>query len=146
MPDECQLPDFNELGLLPPGLHTACFDVFRRKFGFNPKRQEMVDHGLKAVCIDLAKRGDVHRFFVGGSFVTQRLLPRNVNIYVLAPNSRNPFNWFIKLKSLEWLANYQVKCELAIQGATGPGSEHDWQHHFGHELDGTPKGIVVLTF
>jgi len=145
MPDECELPDFNEYGFLPPGLHAACLGSFRRKFGFNSKRQEMIDYGLKTVCSDLAASRDIHRLYIGGGFVTEKRFPQVIDCYVLAAHLRDPLFWFIGQKSPVWLPSYKVKCELAIQGAKGPGSESYWQDLFGHE-DGIPKGIVVLTF
>src|SRR6266478_2399351 len=133
MPDGCELPDFNECGLLPPGLHAACFDAFRTKFGFNSKRLEMINNGLQAVCSALDSRG-IHRLYVGGDFVTEKPFPEVIDTYVLVPNSRNPMIWFIEQKSLVWLPIHKVNCLHFHHGATGWGSEQHWQKWFGHDL------------
>lgn len=143
MADGCTLPDFEEGGLLPAGFHSTCFDGFRQKFGFNPHRQEMIDNGLRKVCHELKVRG-VQHIFVGGSFVTQNPVPEDIDAYVLAPDMENALFWFITQRCRFWLRYYRVQCFPAIEKGTDPGSKTYWEEWFGHEEDGTPKGIVVL--
>ena len=143
MRGEFPLPDFNERGLLPPGFHPARFDAFRQKFGFNPERLEMIDNGLRNVSDELRLRG-VQRIFVGGSFVTEKPSPEDIDMYVPVPDVQSALFWFTGHRSRLWLRIYRVHCFPAIQGSTGPGSEAYWQDWFAHEEDGTPKGIVAL--
>ena len=146
MSDECQLPDFNERGLLPPGTHTICFDAFRKALGFNSGRKEMIDNGLCAVFAELKKEYDVRRVLVAGSFITADSCPEHIDIFLPVPNNRNSLIWFIGKRTREWQRSYRVKCLPDIQDASGPGSESDWKRWLGHEPDGTPLAIVNLNF
>ena len=143
MPHGYELPEFNARGVLPPGLHRTRLDEFRTKLGFNPERLDMIECGLELVLAEL-KAHKVRQVFVGGSFVTERSLPGDIDMYVVVPDRESSLFWFVGHRSHIWQTIYRVQCFPALKRITGPGSEAYWRRWFGHEADGSPKGIVLL--
>lgn len=81
------LPDFNEDGDLPPGVHPATLDEVLVRFGRGwPERR--VAAGRLARIHHLANStGKVARFIVFGSFVTSKPKPRDVDIVLIMDDS-----------------------------------------------------------
>jgi len=69
------LPAFRKDGTLPPGRRPAEWDEFCNRFGWNPRRQELLA-GLKAALGNLKEAG-CRRVFVDGSFVTAKEFPED---------------------------------------------------------------------
>ena len=67
------IPDFDDDGYLPPGIHPATFDEISQRLGWNGRRRGLLE-GLTRGCdaIWLAGGGSV---WVDGSFVTEKPLP-----------------------------------------------------------------------
>lgn len=76
------LPPFDEFGYLPQGIHPCGIDELIAKFGgSSPERevetQELIDF------IDWARKADVDRVIVNGSYVTAKMAPNDVDVVVL---------------------------------------------------------------
>ena len=76
------IPPFNQHGLLPPGIHPASLKEIVEKLGFSPKRQDLIEQGLRPVVERLKALG-VHEVYLNGSFATARPSPRDIDGYVL---------------------------------------------------------------
>ena len=63
------IPEFNEDGYLPPGIHPATLDEIAARFGKEPELRQVQMESLRWL-VDLAKRVGVQRIIVNGSFVT----------------------------------------------------------------------------
>lgn len=138
-----KLPEFNEYGLLPPGVHHTRLDEFKMKLGFNIYRQEMIRQGFLPVLKELRDK-KVRCMFVDGSFVTENPLPGDVDAYVLVPARPHPLFRFISERHKAWRTLYRVHCFPAIQNEDGFGSEEYWENFFCHQRDESAKGIVAL--
>lgn len=78
------IPDFNELGLLPEGLHTATLDEIRQRFGrptLSNRRYELFQ-GLRELLDELAGSQIVDHIIVNGSFVTEKQDPGDIDLIV----------------------------------------------------------------
>ncbi len=69
------IPDFDDNGNLPPGIHYCFWDEFKERFGYTDKRLEMIG-GMEAVMIEFKSAG-CRTFYVNGSFVTSEAKPRD---------------------------------------------------------------------
>lgn len=67
------MPDFDEHGNLPPGIHQITWQDFETRFGTNAHRRRLLV-GLKA-AVELLRRGGCRTVYVDGSFVTGKALP-----------------------------------------------------------------------
>jgi hypothetical protein len=71
------IPPFDERGYLPPGLYESDETTFNRQFGFNRYRQKLLS-GLHLALISLKQAG-CDRVYIGGSFVTDKEEPGDVD-------------------------------------------------------------------
>jgi hypothetical protein len=76
------LPDFDEKGELPAGLHLASLNELAARFGGTPRRQEVTARLLH--IYELARAtGKLDRFIVFGSYVTSKPAPNDVDIFLV---------------------------------------------------------------
>ena len=75
--NECEkvIPEFDENGNLPPGVHFCEWEEFNKKFGTNYKRERMID-GLELVMTQLKAAG-CRTIYINGSFVTSEPEPND---------------------------------------------------------------------
>jgi hypothetical protein len=69
------IPEFNELGYLPPGIYETSWLEFMRLFAINPHRLRLAS-GLAAALRKLGTAG-CRRVLIGGSFVTSKEHPND---------------------------------------------------------------------
>ncbi|HHX8677324.1 TPA: DUF6932 family protein [Vibrio alginolyticus] len=62
------IPEFNESGNLPEGVHLASMEELIARFGYNPKRAWLID-GLK-LLISALESANCNLVYIDGSFVT----------------------------------------------------------------------------
>ena len=70
------LPDFNEHGYLPPGLHRATLEEIAVRFGKQSELRRVQIESLRWL-VDLARRAGIERLIINGSFVTDALEPND---------------------------------------------------------------------
>lgn len=97
------IPEFDENGNLPPGVHFCDWDEFKERFGYTFKRSEMI-RGMEIAMAELKAAG-CRIFYVNGSFVTSEQKPKDfdacwepdaVDIDYLRQNSPTLFVKFYK--------------------------------------------------
>jgi len=76
------VPDFDEQGYLPPGLHRATLDEIAERFGREPELRQVEMESLRWL-VDLARRAGVLRIVVNGSFVADVYEPNDVDCALL---------------------------------------------------------------
>jgi uncharacterized protein DUF6932 len=76
------IPDFNDGGYLPPGIHLATVDEIRARFGRDSELRQVQMESL-VWMIELARRAGAERIVVNGSFVTDKLEPNDVDCVLL---------------------------------------------------------------
>ncbi len=76
------IPDFNDDGYLPPGIHAATVDEISARFGQESELRQAQMESLQWL-VDLARRSGVERIVVNGSFVTDKLEPNDVDCVLL---------------------------------------------------------------
>lgn len=69
------IPEFNEDGNLPPGIHFATWDEFTDRFGQGTQRDFLM-RGLKKAVSNLRIAG-CKRIFIDGSFTTSKSIPND---------------------------------------------------------------------
>ncbi|XZN95991.1 MAG: DUF6932 family protein [Microcoleus sp.] len=75
--NECEqvIPEFDENGNLPPGVHFCEWEEFNERFGTNFKRENMI-RGLKLAMTQLKAAG-CRTIYINGSFVTSKPDPND---------------------------------------------------------------------
>jgi hypothetical protein len=72
------IPDFDENGNLPRGVHWAEWEEFVDRFGTTPRRLRMID-GLK-MAMEQLKSAGCPTIFIDGSFVTNKQNPGDFDV------------------------------------------------------------------
>ena len=87
-----RLPAFNENGDLPEGIHPASLAEVVSRFGAGtPQRMEVTER-LKRICQMAAATGELDRFIVFGSFVSDEDNPNDVDVILVMRNDFRPEN------------------------------------------------------
>src|SRR6266508_4322796 len=76
------LPDFNEYGYLPPGVHRSTLEEIAQRFGQQSELRRVQMESLRWL-VDLARRTGIERLIINGSFVTDALEPNDVDCVAL---------------------------------------------------------------
>jgi hypothetical protein len=77
------LPDFNNDGDLPPGIHRAAWSEVMARFGGGAGQREACTRRLAHVY-ELARRtGCLQRFVIFGSFVTAKANPNDADVILI---------------------------------------------------------------
>ena len=76
------IPQLNDDGYLPPGIHRATLDEIAVRFGREPELRRVQMQSLRWL-VDLAKRVGIQRIIVNGSFVTDKWEPNDIDCVLL---------------------------------------------------------------
>lgn len=139
------IPSFNQYGLLPPAIHSASMEEVVAKLGFSPKRQDLIERGLKPLVERLKALG-VREIYLNGSFATSKPSPGDIDGYVLTTVG-SALETEVAEHQEEWKALYRMDVWPAHTDQSGEMSQATWEMFFGHTKEEPPKakGIVKLT-
>ncbi|MGA9774254.1 MAG: hypothetical protein WBV94_34820 [Blastocatellia bacterium] len=73
-----ELLPFNSNGILKRGIHTITWEEFNNQFGYNEQRRKLLRGLLRG--IRLLQRVGCHAIYIGGSFVTTKKFPEDVDV------------------------------------------------------------------
>jgi hypothetical protein len=76
------LPDFNDDGYLPAGVHRASMEEVTARFGKESELRRVQIESL-GWLVALARRAGVERIIVNGSFVTDKTEPNDIDCALL---------------------------------------------------------------
>ena len=88
------IPEWNEYGILPEGIHDADFDEVRDRLGFNAHRGELIE-GLERTIAWIRAVSPIESLIVDGSFVTDKAHPGDIDAVAMIGNltERNQREW-----------------------------------------------------
>lgn len=139
------IPDFDEHGNLPPGIHDATLDEVIERFS-TPKSMRRKD-----LCERLVRFiGFVEEFaiivYVDGSYVTSKLSPKDIDLIVVLPDD---FDW--NSSPARRLKGYQLKRSKNklrifryLQTVEARTLQHRIEWFTRDKEDHNPKGIIRI--
>lgn len=80
-------PEFNDSGDLPVGIHLAALAEVLDHFGKGSLQRKQVAQRLKRIYSLANQTGKVARFIIFGSFVTTKISPNDVDIFLIMDDS-----------------------------------------------------------
>lgn len=80
-------PEFDTNGDLPVGIHHAKLDEVLEYFGISTLRRRLIAQRLERIYKLAISTGKVVRFVVYGSFITSKLDPNDVDVFMLMEDS-----------------------------------------------------------
>jgi hypothetical protein len=130
------IPNFNDEGYLPAGIHRATLEEVADRFGREPELRESQTESLRWL-VDLCKRAGVQRLIINGSFVTDKWEPNDVDCVLLAGRDF-PYDGEAELELREGLPFIQ----LAI--VDEELFDRYVQVIFGTDRKSVPKGVIEV--
>jgi len=76
------IPEFNDVGYLPPGVHLASLAEIAARFGQESEIRQAQMDSIRWL-VDMAKKAGVQRLIINGSFVTGVFEPNDVDCALL---------------------------------------------------------------
>lgn len=145
---ELMIPDFDDNGNLPPGVHFCEWEEFQEKFGTNLTRRRMID-GLELAMTQLKLAG-CPTIFIDGSFVTSKQRPgdfdacwedNGVDINYLESIAPTLFNFALRR------AEQKTKYKGEIFPSNYPANDYSTTYIDFFQFDtrtNTRKGIIAV--
>ena len=81
------LPDFDQAGDLPAGIHKATLEEVFARFGASSGQRLQIAERLRRIHTLATQTGQLARFVIFGSFVTDKPAPNDVDIFLLMEDS-----------------------------------------------------------
>lgn len=142
------LPEFNDNGDLPVGLHYATLDEVLERFGHSTTQRAVVALRLERIRKLAMATGCVRRFVVFGSFVTSKPQPNDVDIFIVMKDdfdfSQTQGETRLLFEHGTAQSHFGASVFWLRQLAAYNGEDAaiaDWQI----KRDGTERGIVEIT-
>ena len=82
-----QWPNFNENGDLPAGIYRATLAEVIERFGQTTPQRQIVGRRLERIYSLATGTGQIARFIIFGSFITDKPKPGDVDIFLLMEDS-----------------------------------------------------------
>jgi len=143
------IPEFNETGDLPTGVHKASLAEAVARFAASSNRRKLLTRRLERIHQMASQTGCLARFVVFGSFVTDKDEPNDVDIFMimndnfdmgsLVGESRLLFADHGTAQDHFGASVFWMRRMAAIGGEQA--AIEDWQI----KRDGTERGIVEIT-
>lgn len=141
------LPGFEESGDLPIGIHRATIAETVARFGVGSDRRKLLALRLERIFEIANQTGNLARFIVFGSFVTEKLEPNDVDVFMIMEDN---FDMGALVGQSQLLFDHgsaqdHFGCSVFwIRRMAALGGEQaaieDWQI----KRDGTERGIVEI--
>jgi hypothetical protein len=131
------LPDFNDDGNLPPGIHRATIEEVIARFGQGSQERHVEGREL-IDFVKWARQSVVIRMLVNGSFVTDTMNPNDVDVVILPSSQTIADPRFGQLGDAAWPF-------LHIFVAADEADFRQWaEGDFGTDRRGHAKGVVEI--
>ncbi len=81
------IPHFNTVGDLPVGIHKSTLQEIADRFGAGNAKRKLLNLRLQRICRVANATGKVAHLIVFGSFVTNKIEPNDVDVFIIMENS-----------------------------------------------------------
>jgi hypothetical protein len=130
------IPEFNDDGYLPPGIHSATLEEVVARFGQESEVRQIQIESLRWL-VDLARRAGVQRLVVNGSFVTDTLEPNDVDcVLLIGPDFPQDASAQVELSVGLPFINMELAELVAFQEFT--------EEIFANDRRLVPKGMIEI--
>ena len=142
------LPNFNEVGDLPPGVYRATIDEVLARCGGSSDARQRCTRNLRHIY-DLARRtGHLQRLVVFGSYVTDKVAPNDIDVILVMSDQFHPNDVPSELRGLFDHAVAQARFGASVfwikpSIVLGEPLEY-FIAHWQHKRDGSLRGIVEI--
>ena len=139
------LPGLRGNGTLPPGVHKVTLEEVKAAFGrSSPRRVELMT--ALEECVRRARRAGIRRILLGGSFVTRKRKPRDIDV-IFAVEDKYLDRLEAGDSDASWIESASKADPSALVDAflAMDGEEWDsWCRFFGGEVSRRRKGVLEV--
>jgi hypothetical protein len=142
------LPDLTKTGDLPVGIHQATLPEIIFRFGTGSRRRRMLALRLERIHRIASDTGHLFRFVVFGSFVSWKLEPNDVDVFMIMADNFDigTLSGEARLLFDHITAQIHFGCSVFwVRRMAALGGEQvsieDWQI----KRDGSRRGVVEIT-
>ncbi|HEY9785649.1 MAG TPA: hypothetical protein V6D17_09630, partial [Candidatus Obscuribacterales bacterium] len=140
-------PEYLESGHLVPGVYRMKFDDFAQEFGNGPHRRHLLDEF--GSVLEILRQGGVKEVHVGGSFVTRKAHPNDIDFFWDRGAGRHDEGFLSAYWSGTLLRNdpFVLKQRglhmftTPPEGGTYKGLQHFFAHHRGEPRQAVRRGM-----
>ncbi len=142
-----QWPDFNECGDLPPDIHQATLAEVIKHFGQGTPQRHIMARRLEHIYTLAVGTGHLARFITFGSFITNKSIPGDVDIFLLMEDTFDVSQLsgeaalifdHVTTQNYEGASIFWIRRLAAFEGEEA--TVEYWQL----KRDGTKRGIVEI--
>ena len=98
------IPDLDEHGLLPAGIHDCSVEEVKARFGWNAHRQRLIYCFVQFLTHEVRNMFD-HPVYADGSFVTDKDRPGDIDVVLELHNASDAENW----RGLMFMQEHQAR-------------------------------------
>ncbi len=141
------LPHFTETGGLPLAIHQATLQETLTRFGSGSRRRRVLALRLARIYDIASDTGQLARFVVFGSFVTDRLEPNDVDVFMIMEDTfdMNQLAGAARLLFEHAAAQAHFGCSVFwVRRLAALGGEQATLEHWQIKRDGSRRGIVEI--
>jgi hypothetical protein len=139
-------PEFNDCGDLPEGIHAATIEEVVHRFALTPRRA-VIARRLERIYRLARSTGHLARVIVFGSFITAKIEPNDVDIFLLMDDTFD-----VRQVSAEAALVFDHAAAQNLLGASvfwirraaALGGEQATMSHWQRKRDGGKRGIVEV--
>jgi hypothetical protein len=142
------LPDFNDVGELPVGLHRARLEEVTARFGAGSGQRQDVTARLTRIYERAAGTGKLARFVVFGSYVTAKEAPNDVDVILVMEDGFDPAACQEETRALfdhrQAAARFAASVFWLCSGSLFLETMDEFLAHWQIKRDLTRRGIVEV--
>ena len=107
------IPEWNEFGVLPSGIHDCAIDEIEQQLGFNDHRATLI-RGLRRTLEWLETMPPIESLILDGSFVTDKAAPSDIDAVAMIGNltDRHQRDWIRTWQPQHWPLKDQNRVDL----------------------------------
>jgi len=143
-----QLPELDENGDLPPGVHQATLVEVLERFGTGTLQRLAMARRLENIFKLASSTGAVSRVIVFGSFVTAKPDPNDIDVFMLMENTFDVSELAGQVALIfdhRTAQDYEGASVFWIRRLAALDGEKAVVEHWQIKRDGTNRGIVEVT-
>jgi predicted nucleotidyltransferase len=141
------LPNFTDTGDLPVGIHPAPLPEASFRFGTGSARRKFLALRLRRIHRLAVQTSHLARFVVFGSFVTAKLEPNDVDVFMIMDDNFDVSRLSGESRRLfdHAAAQTHFGCSVFwVRRLAALGGEQATLEHWQIKRDGTKRGIVEI--
>jgi hypothetical protein len=141
------LPEFDDAGNLPPGIHEASWAEIKARFGTTEHRRQLLEGLLRAARI--LKNVGCRRLYLDGSLSTRKAVPKDFDGCWESMGVDLQQLWKLEPALLTFDAHRLTQKlvfggELIIAEFLADGRGRTYLEFFQEDRDGKTKGIILI--